>query len=471
LNPPPASAGGGEEGGVFAQIRRKIVEAFQKEGADAWFVKSASSFLPEGFQCECGSKEFEKEVDIIDVWFDSGVSHQAVLKKSKELKYPADLYLEGSDQHRGWFQSALTTGMALDSRSPFDGVLTHGFVVDGEGKKMSKSAGNVLAPQDVMKEFGSDVLRLWVAACDYEFDVRLSKEILKQLVESYRKIRNTFRYLLGNLYDFDYKKDRVPFEKMEPLDRWALGKCLKVVQEASSYYDAFEFHPVYRRVYEFCTIDLSAFYFDVLKDTLYTARQDGAKRRSAQTVLFFILRNLVKVMAPILPFTMDEIWRNLVIQEGIQSVHETEWPREHGELIDEVALKDWEDFLAIRDPINRELEKKREEKVIGSSLEAKVVLTTDNPELLDYLERLKKDLPFALIVSQVEIVAKANRDSWNMISLTLPSDGRTRSVGIRVEEAEGKKCVRCWNYSNFVGTHPEHPALCEKCVEAVSKIR
>ena len=451
------------------ESKDKIKALFEKEGADSWISRARAQFLPPGFKCpKCGGTEFKQEEDIIDVWFDSGVSHQAVLKENPALKYPCDLYLEGSDQHRGWFQSALTTGIALDGAPPFKGVLTHGFVVDGEGKKMSKSAGNVVAPQDVMKEFGADILRLWVSSCDYQFDVRLSKEILKQLVDGYRKIRNTFRYLLGNLSDFNHQKDRVPFEKMEPLDRWALGKYLKLVQDLTDKYEAFEFHPVYQRIYEFCSVDLSSFYFDVLKDRLYTARRDSVKRRSAQTALFDILRNLVKILAPILPFTMEEVWQSLVVQEGILSVHAAQWPGRYPELIDEIALRDWEDFLAIRDPVNRELERKREAKVIGSPLEAKVRLRIESSDLEDYLRRLEKDLAFTLVVSQVEIVSGSSPEDWNFISITLPSDGKARSLGIRIERAEGKKCVRCWNYSTFVGTHAEHPGLCQKCVEALS---
>jgi len=455
-------------------VRTKIIEIFSREGADSWFVRPAKDFLPPNFQCECGSRDFKKEEDILDVWFDSGVSHQAVLKRGESpffpfsLQYPADLYLEGSDQHRGWFQSALTTGLALESEPPFKGILTHGFVVDGEGKKMSKSAGNVVAPQEVMKDFGADILRLWVSSCDYNVDVRLSKEILKQLAESYRKIRNTFRYLLANLFDFSYKKDRIPFEKMESLDRWALGKCLKRVGEATSDYERFQFHAVYRSVYEFCTVDLSNFYFDVLKDRLYTAKRDGVKRRSAQTALFYILRNLVKITAPILPFTADEVWKSLVIQEGAASVHAADWPEEHSELIDETAVQDWEDFLVIRDPINKALEKMREAKVIGSSLEAKVELTSEDENLRDYLDRIKKDLAFALVVSQTESLNDKRGEGWNFVSVTFPSDGKTRSLGIRIEHAEGNKCVRCWNYSKAVGSHSAHPGLCEKCIEAVS---
>lgn len=454
-------------GKIFAEETKKnIGEAFRRDGADAWFERPAEDFLGGKPSC-CSQPKLEKETGILDVWFDSGVSHQAVLKKNPGLRFPADLYLEGSDQHRGWFQVSLLTGMALEGRPPFEAVLTHGFVVDGEGRKMSKSFGNVISPQEVIREFGADVLRLWVGACDYESDIRLSKEILKQLVESYRKIRNTFRYLLGNLSDFDPKKDTVPFEKMEPLDRWAIAQCLKLTAEVTGHYERFEFHPVSRKVYEFATVDLSAFYFDVLKDRLYTARRDSVKRRSAQTALFFVLRNLVKILAPILPFTMEEVWQSYEIEKGVRSVHEADWPKEHPELMDEAAFGDWQDFLPIRDLVNRELERKRESKLIGSPLEAQVELAAGDPELAGFLKRLEPHLAFALVVSQVKILPVSGQGGWTTALVTAASDGKTRPLSLRVSKAEGEKCVRCWNYSRSVGKNARHPKICDKCVEAL----
>ena len=450
----------------ISESKAKIKSIFEQEGADAWFAHSALDFLPGGFACpKCKGREFKKEEDIIDVWFDSGVSHQAVLKKSKELKYPADLYLEGSDQHRGWFQSALTTGIALDGKSPFHGVLTHGFVVDGEGKKMSKSFGNVVAPQDVMKEFGADILRLWVSSCDYQFDVRLSKEILKQLADSYRKIRNTFRYLLGNLYDFDRKKDRIPFEKLHALDQWAVSSADRLQPLLDGFYRQYNFLKVYQRIYDFCSIDLSSYYFDILKDTLYTARTDSFLRRSAQTGLFEILARLVKVLAPILSFTMDEVWQSFSVEEGILSVHESLWDVPKVSLSSKL-FSDWEKIRAVRDAIMPSFERKRTTGLIGSSLDAKIYLKTDHPELARVLKDYWKELERILITSQVCWMDHElpNQDE---VSFLLSPPAEQARLAVLVEKADGVKCERCWHYSVQVGRFSDHPTLCERCVEAI----
>ncbi|MFA5160186.1 MAG: isoleucine--tRNA ligase, partial [Candidatus Omnitrophota bacterium] len=388
------------------ESRAKILEFFKKEGTDAWFARPAADFVPAGTKCpKCGKSEFEKETDIIDVWFDSGVSHQAVLKQYPGLQYPADLYLEGSDQHRGWFQSALTTSMALENKSPFKSVLTHGFVMDGQGKKMSKSAGNVVTPQHVMKEFGADVLRLWVTSCDYQFDVRLSDEILKQLVDTYRKIRNTFRYFLSNLYDFDPAKHRVPYEKLHPLDRWAMAKTDHLVAAVTDLYEHFEFHEIYREVYDFCVVDLSAYYLDILKDTLYTAAPDSWLRRSAQTAFFYILSRLVKIVAPILPFTADEVWKSYKLEENVTTVHASAWPVSSGVKTGN-DFRDWEHLREVRNAITPFLEKKRETKEIGAGLEAKVIFTAEDPESAEILHRYEKELARVFVVSQVALETK-----------------------------------------------------------------
>lgn len=461
-----------------SESKKTIVELFRKNGADIWFATSASDFLGGMKPACCAKPDIQKETDIIDVWFDSGVSHQAVLKKNELLSYPANLYLEGSDQHRGWFQSALTTAMALDHRSPFMGVLTHGFVVDGEGKKMSKSAGNVVAPQDVMKEFGADILRLWVSSCDYQFDVRLSKEILKQLADSYRKIRNTFRYLLGNLCDFDPEKNCLAFEHLDLLDQWAIQKTDDLVnQKILPFYDQFKFHQIYREVYDFCVLDLSSYYFDILKDTLYTAGQNSRLRRSAQTALFHILKALVKVMAPILSFTADEVWRSFPIERKIASVHESVWflddssedwkgPRKQ---MNETIFGEWEHIREVRDAVNPFLERKRESKLIGSSLDAKIYLKVYYEDSERILKKHMGKLTRVFIVSQASWLdgTRENAEEGEYFFTKLASPGKIK-IAVAIEKAEGTKCERCWNYSVQVGHFPEHPTICERCVEAIS---
>lgn len=446
----------------FPADRAKVHEIFEKEGADAWFARTSAEFLPAGFKCKCGSQDFKQDEDIIDVWFDSGVSHQAVLRKRQGLSFPADLYLEGSDQHRGWFQSSLTASMAIEETAPFKGVLTHGFVVDGEGKKMSKSAGNVVAPQDVMKEFGADILRLWVSSCDYSVDVRLSKEILKQLADSYRKIRNTFRYILSNLYDFNPKKDALSVEKLHPLDQWAVAEMDKLTSAIEGNYETFNFHEIYQLAHNFCTLQMSSYYFDVLKDTLYTAKKDGALRRSAQTALFYILKNMVKLLAPILPMTMDEIWRVYCIEEGVLSVHTDSWASRQSKL--PAKAEDWSHIRHIRDTVTPALETKRVAGLIGASLDAKMYLRTENAELARILNENWKDLPRVLIVSQA---FPFNDKKEGDEEMSYSFEGIEAKIFVRVEKADGQKCVRCWNYSEIVGTDAEHPGLCGKCLEAV----
>jgi isoleucyl-tRNA synthetase len=450
---------------LVKESKDMIVKAFEEKGADVWFEKKAEDFLGGVKPGCCASPELVKETDIIDVWFDSGVSHQAVLKKHKDLQPTADLYLEGSDQHRGWFQSSLTTSMALEGAPPFRGVLTHGFVMDGEGRKMSKSAGNVVSPQDVMKEFGADILRLWVSSCDYQFDVRVSKEILKQLADSYRKIRNTFRYILANLYDFDPKKDRMDFEKLNPLDQWAIAATDRLVLEIDHHYREFEFHEIYQKVHHFCSLHLSSYYFDALKDTLYTARKNGPLRRSAQNALFVVLGDLVKILAPILPFTADEVWRSFPIEEGVPSIHES-----HLDLEKKHARQmspDWALIRQLRDVITPFLEMKRTAGVIGSSLDAKIYYRVDHPELAKILKENHSELPRVFIVSQLEW-SESDREGMVESAFTLPGSSIAGKVWISVEKADGSKCVRCWNYSLVVGTHPEHPGLCGKCLDAVA---
>lgn len=452
---------------VFAEeTHERIVRAFKEQGADLWFEAAPEFFFAGAKVPECcGAQELRKEEDIIDVWFDSGVSHQAVLRSDGRLSWPADLYLEGSDQHRGWFQSSLTTSMALEASAPFRGVLTHGFVVDGEGRKMSKSAGNVVSPQEVIKEYGVDILRLWVSSCDYQFDVRLSKDILKQMADAYRKIRNTFRYMLANLYDFDPAKDAVHADQLHPLDRWAVEHTKRRIAEIRLAYENFEFHKIYRLLHDLCSMDFSSYYFDILKDTLYTARRDSFLRRSAQTSLYELLSRLVKIAAPILPFTCDEVWKAYPLEKGCVSVHastlEPEIPSESARL-----LLEWDRIRALRNAVTLSLEKLRETKVIGASLDAAVVLHAGG-ETAHLLRKYEKELARVMIVSRFSFsdleIAGMERTEASL------GDGTGASVvlGVKVEKAPGSKCVRCWNYSEEVGRCTEHPGLCGKCRDAV----
>ncbi len=458
------------------ETKNSIIQLFQQYGADIWFQKSAIEFFGgitpqdnlQRIPTCCGSPDIRKVEDIIDVWFDSGVSHQAVLKKSSELKYPADLYLEGSDQHRGWFQSALTTAVALDGKPPFDGVLTHGFVVDGEGKKMSKSAGNVVAPQDVMKEYGADILRLWVSSCDYQYDVRCSKEILTQLADAYRKIRNTFRHLLGNLHDFNPQIDQVPIEKLHPLDQWAVEKTINLTAQADEWYRRFDFHQIFGAVYQFCSVDLSSYYFDVLKDTLYTAHERSHLRRSAQTAFFHVLKALVKILAPILSFTADEVWKSFPIEEGVPSVHASflDAPRK---IPASPSFMEWERIRQLRDAIMPFLEKKREAKLIGSSLDAKIYLSVSYPELARAFQKNLSELARVFVASHGQVFWMDQvRPGSEETACSFSGFSDAVKIFVSVERADGVKCERCWNYSLQVGSFSEHPALCERCVEAIA---
>ncbi len=441
---------------AFVPIINHVADLVGKHGSDVWFERSAAELLPTGTACpHCGGTSFEKERDILDVWFESGVSYAAVLKPRKW--WPADLYLEGSDQHRGWFHSALLAGVVTDRRAPYRSVLTHGFVVDGAGKKMSKSAGNVIAPQDVIKQSGAEILRLWVAAQDYREDLRISQEILNHLIEAYRKIRNTCRFLLSNLYDFDPAQHRVPYEQLPELDRWALGRLGELIPRVARAYEEFEFHTIFHALNNFCAVDLSAVYLDILKDRLYTFRKDSPLRRGSQTVLFDVLVVLTKLMAPILSFTAEEIWRMLPEaarrEAGADSVHLASFPEAHPKWKDEALAQRWERLLEIRTRVQAELELRRREKIIGASLEARVILQA-NPDAYSLLKKYEQDLPTLFIVSQVEVEEVHHLPQQSDVSVT-------------VVKAEGEKCERCWNYRPAVGTFPDHRTLCDRCVEAI----
>jgi isoleucyl-tRNA synthetase len=433
------------EPGVIEHVATLV----ERHGADVWFERSALELLPAGATCACGSREFEKEQDILDVWFESGVSYAAVLKPRGW--WPAGLYLEGSDQHRGWFHSSLLAGLTTDRTPPYQTVLTHGFVVDGAGKKMSKSAGNVVAPQDVIQQFGAEILRLWVAAQDYQEDLRISQEILNHLIEAYRKIRNTCRFLLGNLYDFDPTVHRVEYGKLPELDRWILLRLAELIQKVRKAYADYTFHVIVHAVNQFCSVDLSAVYLDIIKDRLYTFPKDAPMRRSSQTALYEILLALTKLLAPILSFTADEIWRLLpeATRKDTVSVHLATFPEADPQWIDDALAQRWTRLLEIRTAVQSALEAKRRDKVIGSPLEARVVLKVDEG-LLTFLKPYEADLPALFIVSQVVLLS-----------------GASSGLVVEVRRAEGHKCARCWNYRPSVGTFMDHPALCDRCVAAI----
>jgi isoleucyl-tRNA synthetase len=428
----------------------KTVSLVREQGADVWFAKDPGEFLPEGYRCaSCGGDSFEKETDILDVWFDSGVSHAAVLTEERGLGWPADMYLEGSDQHRGWFQSSLLESVGTRGKAPYTTVLTHGFTVDGQGKKMSKSLGNVVAPQDIIKQTGAEILRLWVSAEDYRGDVRISKEIVARLTEAYRKIRNTARFLLGNLYDYDGS----PGEPLE-IDRWALSRLHGLTRKVTQAYEGFDFHEVYHRLYNFCIVDMSSFYLDILKDRLYTFRADSPERRAAQRVLGDVLATMTRLMAPVLSFTAEEIWQSLR-EKPAESVFLADFPEADESLIDEELEKRWEKLIEIRDEVLRALEIKRREKFIGNSLEARVTVHASGEDL-ELLKSYEDFLPALFIVSQAEI------------NTAEPGEGSLKSeevegLWVTVERAEGEKCRRCWNRSTSVGSFADAPEVCAKC--------
>jgi isoleucyl-tRNA synthetase len=431
---------------------------FREHGSNIWFEKEAKELLPEGFT-HPGSPngKFTKETDIMDVWFDSGSSHQAVLEERDDLQRPADLYLEGSDQYRGWFNSSLSTGVAVTGKAPYKGVLSHGFALDGEGRKMSKSIGNVVVPAKVMNQLGADILRLWVASVDYQADVRVSDPILKQVAEVYRKIRNTFRFLLGNLADFNPEKDAVAYESLREVDQFMLVKLNKLVKNVKEAYDRYEFAGIYHAINNFCTLDLSSFYLDFAKDVLYIEAEDNADRRAIQTVLYESLVALAKLTAPILSHTADEVW-SFIPSVKEESVQLTDMP-EYKELpnADEL-MKKWTSFMNLRDEVLKALEEARNEKVIGKSLTAKITLypTAETRSLLD---SIKEDVKQLFIVSGFEIGGEYGEAPEKALKLD--------KAAILVAKAEGETCERCWTVTPEVGADSDHPSLCPRCASVV----
>ncbi|MGS0764746.1 isoleucine--tRNA ligase [Syntrophomonas curvata] len=441
----------------------RISTLFAEQGSDIWFSGDASYLLPEGYHCSnCGSDKFRKETDIMDVWFDSGSSHMAVLETYDELSWPADMYLEGSDQHRGWFNSSLSTSVAVKGMAPYRQVLTHGFLVDEQGKKQSKSMGNAIDPLKLIKSMGADILRLWVSSADYRSDVSVSDNIIKQCAEAYRKIRNTCRFILGNLYDFDPVKETVEYQKLNELDKWALLKLHQLIKRVSKAYEDYEFHVVFHAVHNFCTVDLSSIYFDILKDRLYCCHPEDPERKAAQTVLHELINALVVILAPILAYTSEEIYSHLRKESGPVSVQLLDWPAYREEYIDEAIGTRITRVLEVREAVTKSLEEARTRKAIGHSLGAKVTIYAD-PEWLSLLKTID-DLEKVFIVSQVELKNESERTRNAVYLEELPG------IWVDVAAAAGEKCERCWIIEPSVGGHDGHTNLCERCSQVVARL-
>lgn len=438
-----------------------VKDKFEKEGADIWFYKDVSYFLPPDTKCpQCGGDQFRQEMDIFDVWFESGSSHHAVLHKRNELSYPADLYLEGTDQHRGWFQLSLLPSVGAWDKAPFKSVLTHGFVVDEHGKKMSKSRGNFISVEDAVKEFGADVLRLWTSSLDYQNDMSVSRNLIIRCSDAYRRVRNTFRYLLSNLYDFDPNVNTVSYEELLEIDRWALHKTQELIKDVTSSYESLQLHRVFHNIYNFCTVEMSAFYLDILKDRLYTFAKNSKERRAAQTVMQYILLNLVKLSAPVIVHTAEEVWSAIIYKdEDVSSVHLSTFPKCTSAWIDNSLNERWEKLINMRTDVARELEKMRTAKLIGNSLEASVYLYTENEELWQFLKSYEKDLSMIFIVSEVKL-------GRNATSRAVKGE-LTENLWIESNVSQHKKCERCWNFRESVGLNEDHPMICERCVSAL----
>jgi len=439
-------------------ILDRIVQLFREHTADIWYERTAAELLPAGTKCaKCGCAEFSKESDILDVWFDSGSSHLAVLNQRFGLTWPSDLYLEGGDQYRGWFHSSLLVGVGIKGGSPYRMCALNGWVLDGEGKAMHKSLGNSIEPDQIIPHHGAEILRLWSASVEFNEDVRISETILTRLVDAYRKLRNTFRYLLGNLSDFDAAADAVPASELAEIDQWILLRAEDLVARCRAWYDNFEFHKVYHSVYAFATVDLSAVYFDVLKDRLYTAATKSKARRSAQTALWRLLHSLVRLVAPVMTFTAEEVWGHMRHDAAVPSVHLAYFP-EPAELTDgipdEVRKRtgDWDRLMEVRGDVLKSLETARNEKLIGAPLEARVSLSA-NGDLYPLLEQYARELPGLFIVSQVD-VDKAGGGP----------------LSVKVARAAGEKCERCWKYTTDVGSNAKYPTICAPCAGAVEEI-
>jgi isoleucyl-tRNA synthetase len=466
----------------FAALRN-VVRWFEREGADAWYRHPPEKLLPPGARCKCGGTRWRKETDILDVWFDSGSSHLAVLDPpgtpNPHVPWPADLYLEGPDQYRGWFHSSLLIAVGVRDASPYRHVVSHGWTLDERDQPMSKSLGNVLEPREFCERWGADLLRLWVAAQDYTADVRMSERIMTHLSEAYRKIRNTFRFALGNLSDFDPTRDALPDEQLDELDRWMLERTAELVRQCRGWYEGFEFHRVFHAVHDFAVVDLSAFYFDILKDRLYTFASRSPGRRSAHTAIYRIAGALVRLIAPILAFTAEEIWKQLPRRSGDpESVHMALFPtpEELDTQLEPKKRTDWTGLSTVRPIVLKALEEARKAGIISSSLEAKAQIHAYG-DMADLLEKYSRHLPALLIVSQVEVIREA---APSLATQEAEFEGAAAAYGgllglagvrtVDVRRADGRKCERCWNYSTHVGESAEYPTVCERCLAALEEI-
>ncbi|MEA1959957.1 MAG: isoleucine--tRNA ligase [Bacillota bacterium] len=442
---------------------QKVSELFREHGSDIWFMKEAKDLLPAGFTCpKCGGQHFAKETDIMDVWFDSGSSHMSVLETHPDLRWPADLYLEGSDQHRGWFNSSLSTAVAVKGTAPYRECLTHGFIVDEKGYKMSKSLGNVVDPLKMINEMGADILRLWVSSADYRNDIGVSANIIKQTSEAYRKIRNTCRFILGNLYDFNPETDTVVYEDLTDLDKWALAKLDRLLKRVSKGYEEHEFHVVFHSVHNFCTVDMSSIYFDILKDKLYCENPNDPGRKAAQTVMYRTIKVLTIILAPILTFTSEEIWGYIRSEEQPDSVQLVEWPEIDEKMCNPELEAKMDSLIAMREVSSKALEEARNKKIIGHSLGAQITIFADDQKLsvLREIGGLEK----IFIVSKV-ILAPAAEHNTDSVSLD-----EMEGLWVQVEAAPGEKCERCWTIDTSVGMNNEHPTLCSRCARAVQEM-
>jgi isoleucyl-tRNA synthetase len=433
---------------------------FEQHNADSWYERPIEEFIPAGLTCpSCGGTSFERERDILDVWFDSGSSHEAVLARTAELGWPSDMYLEGSDQHRGWFQSSLLVALATRGRPPFREVLTHGFLIDLEGRKMSKSLGNTIVPQEVIKESGAEIIRLWVSMTEFTEELRVSKEILTRVIDVYRKLRNTCRILVANLYDFDPTADLLPVETLDEVDRFALARYADAAQRMIRAYSEYDFSTVSQTLNTLATVDLSAFYVDVTKDRMYTLGAKSHERRSTQTAMYLMSEGLARLLAPILPVTADQLWQHIPGRRS-ESVHLEEFPKVES-YTDAPLLKTWEVLLGVRETVNAALEQKRKDKVIGTSLGARIVLTASGP-VGALLESRRDDLPMLFNVSDVELTVHTAGSSEQ------DPASAANEVRVEVEKAPGVKCARCWRIVPRVRTEPDCVGICDRCVDALA---